>query len=75
MINSKNLRVLRVKYDFTQKSIAAKLGISEIAYRQKENNIRPFTLPEAKTISDLYGISIEEIFFTDEVHDNGTKVS
>ena len=60
---NRTLKGLRVKHGLTQADIALKLGISEVGYRLKENGQNPFSLPEAKFISDLFNASIEEIFF------------
>lgn len=72
MILTTNLKMLRAKHSKTQKDIADILGISIISYRQKENNIRSFTLDEAKIISDYFNLSVEAIFFTELVYKNET---
>ena len=50
--------------------MADKLGITLQNYYQKENGIREFKLSEAKKIADLFDVSIEDIFFADEVNKN-----
>ena len=55
-------------YNLTQSDMADKLGITLQNYYQKENGIREFKLSEAKKIADLFGVSIEDIFFTNEVN-------
>ncbi|MFR5471274.1 MAG: helix-turn-helix transcriptional regulator [Romboutsia sp.] len=60
-------------YNLTQSDMADKLGITLQNYYQKENGIREFKLSEAKKIADLFGVSIEDIFFTNEVNKMITK--
>lgn len=60
-------------YNLTQSDMADKLGITLQNYYQKENGIREFKLSEAKKIADLFGVSIEDIFFTSEVNKMITK--
>lgn len=64
-----NLTVLRSINGLNQTQLATYLDISLHSYCMKENNIRSFTLAEAKKISDLFHYSIEQIFFTKIVFD------
>lgn len=52
--------------------MAMKLGISKATYSKKENGIIKFSLDEAKIISNEFKLSIEEIFFTNEVTQSET---
>lgn len=61
------LKVLRYKNKLKQQDIAEKLGISETTYNRKENGNSEFTISEAKQISDILNVSINEIFFNDDV--------
>lgn len=70
-MNSTNLKMLRAKYNKSQKEIADILGLSLVGYSKKENGINSFNLDEAKKISELFGLPIESIFFDDLVHANG----
>jgi len=69
----RNLKAYRIKHDLTQEDMCFKLGISIVAYRNKENGHNQFTLAEAKTISDIFNASIMEIFFENEVYTTETK--
>lgn len=63
-VNLNKLRGLRAELGLTQEEIADKIGISKHSYNRKERGVRKFTLVEAKKLADLFGLSIEEIFFT-----------
>ncbi|ATH60773.1 helix-turn-helix transcriptional regulator [Staphylococcus nepalensis] len=56
------LYITRKEHGHTQKSIAKKLSISPQRYQLKESGKAFFTLPEAKILSDIYEISIDELF-------------
>lgn len=60
----KELRLLR---DYTQEYVAKKIGIVTNTYSLKENNIRKFTLIEALKLSELYGVSVNEIFTLEDL--------
>lgn len=64
MVNRK-LKSLRVKHGDTQTDLADFLGIRVSTLNFKENGKADFTLSEAYKISQKYGYSIEEIFFSD----------
>ena len=60
-----NLRRLRQEKNVKAKDIAEKLGLkTEGAYYKKETGSVPFTLEEGKIISEIFNMSIEDIFFT-----------
>lgn len=62
------LRKIRQEKNIKAKDIAEKLGLkTEGAYYKKETETVPFTLQEGKIVSELIGLPIEEIFFTDEL--------
>lgn len=63
-----NLKMLRAKHSIKQKMLSDLLGITLTSYSSKENGRRPFSLDEAKKISDLFQLSIENIFFNELVH-------
>ncbi|PTI75308.1 transcriptional regulator [Staphylococcus succinus] len=56
------LYIQRKEYGHTQKAIAKVLSISPQRYQLKESGKANFTLPEAKILSELYGMSIDELF-------------
>lgn len=59
-----NLKKLRTNKKITLLQMSKLLGYnSPNAYSRKEKGERKFTLDEAKKISRLFNLSIEEIFF------------
>ena len=64
----KNLKLksYRKEKRLSQTKMAEKIGIDRTSYTLKENGDRKFTLEEAKIISDILGVSIEELFFREE---------
>ncbi|WP_368868232.1 helix-turn-helix transcriptional regulator [Staphylococcus haemolyticus] len=56
------LYIVRREKGDTQKTIAKKLSISPQRYQLKESGKANFTLPEAKILSELYGMPIDELF-------------
>lgn len=62
------LRKIRQEKNIKAKDIAEKLGLkTESAYYKKETGTVPFTLQEGKIVSEIIGLPIEEIFFTEEI--------
>ena len=57
------LKSLRVEQNMTQEDISKILGIHEATYNRKEQGLNRFSLDEAKVISDLFSLPIEDIFF------------
>lgn len=56
------LYITRREHGHTQKAIAKKLSISPQRYQIKESGKGSFTLLEAKILSELYGMPIDELF-------------
>lgn len=56
------LYITRKEHGHTQKAIAKKLSISPQRYQIKESGKGSFSLPEAKVLSELYGLTIDELF-------------
>jgi putative transcriptional regulator len=56
------LYIARREKGDTQKAIAKKLSISPQRYQLKESGKAKFSLDEAKILSDLYGMPIDELF-------------
>lgn len=58
------LRQIRKEKRITCEEMAEELGLqTKAAYNKKEHGKVKFTLQEAKKISEIFGMSIEEIFF------------
>lgn len=56
------LYITRREHGHTQKFVAKKLGISPQRYQLKESGKANFSLDEAKLLSDLYDMPIDELF-------------
>lgn len=56
------LYITRKEHGHTQKEVAKELGITPQRYQLKEKGKANFTLPEAKKLSEMYGMSIDELF-------------
>ena len=67
------LRILkskRILFNLTQEEIAKEVGINLKSYNLKENGKREFTLNEAKKISNLLELNLNEvndIFFNSSI--------
>ena len=59
------LKAERARLGVTQKWAAERLGISAVAYGQKENGIRPFTHWEIEKLLFLFNKGYEEMFGRD----------
>ncbi len=59
------LYIARKEKGDTQKEVAKKLSITPQRYQLKETSKANFTLPEAKILSEMYGMSIDELFSND----------
>ncbi|MHB9924951.1 transcriptional regulator [Clostridium botulinum] len=69
-----NLKILRLKYNLSQKDAAKLLGITTSAYNRKENGIRSFSVDEAGILAKAFSTTVDEIFFTDYVTKIITKI-
>lgn len=62
------LRKIRLEKGLTLLQMSKALGYSSPnAYARKEKGERRFTLDEVAIISNIFKLSIEEIFFDDEI--------
>lgn len=55
------LYIKRKETKLSQEVVAKKLGVTRITYSLKEMGKHPFTLDEAKILSELFGMSIEDL--------------
>ena len=62
------LPVYRKLHNLTQHDVANYLKISNVSYSYKETGKQEFRLSEAKALSELFNVTIEEIFFNNEVN-------
>lgn len=68
------LRELRKAHGLTCDDMASLLGLAtKAAYSKKERGSTKFSLEDAKKISDKFNMSIDEIFFENEVSLKDTK--
>jgi len=54
------IKTLRITNDFSQDYMAKKLSISRPTYMQIEKGNRELTLHEAKTLAEIFGLSLED---------------
>lgn len=67
------LRELRVARGISAQTMAECIGLeTQAAYYKKETGAVKFSLIEAKCIADFFGLTIEEIFFANEVSEMDT---
>lgn len=62
-----NLKTLREERGIKQKFVAEQLGISANYYSQIENGHRPPQVEHLLKLRDLFNVSLDEIFFKDEI--------
>lgn len=63
----RKLKSLRAMHGIKQDEMAEIIGMGKTSYSLKENGRRDFSLKEAKAISDYFGQTVDEIFFTPTV--------
>ena len=61
-----NIREARESSKMTQEEVAGHLGISRVTYGKMERDPELMTLSDAKALSELFGISLEDIFFSSD---------
>ncbi|MCJ0919876.1 helix-turn-helix transcriptional regulator [Mammaliicoccus sciuri] len=62
MTKNWNLYICRNEAKHSQAYVAKKLGISKQRYSLKELGKANFTIPEAKILSELYGMTLDDLF-------------
>ncbi|WP_204189066.1 helix-turn-helix transcriptional regulator [Mammaliicoccus sciuri] len=62
MTKNWNIYIARNEAKQSQAFVAKKLGISKQRYSLKELGKANFTIPEAKILSELYGMTLDELF-------------
>lgn len=58
-----NLVDARKQARYSQQMVADQLGISRQTYIRMEQNPEDISIGDAKTLAELYGVSVEDIFF------------
>lgn len=71
MVNNKvianNMKALRDKNGLKQHFVAEKLGITQNYYSQIENGHRPPQTKHLLVLRNMYGVSLDDIFFNQEI--------
>jgi len=62
-----NIRKLRENRDFTQKQIAAELGIGYSNYNKMENGFREPSVEELQKLAKLYDITVDELINPEDI--------
>ena len=58
------LREYRTEGNYRQKDLAKKIGVTRQAYGFYESGMAKPPLDKAKKLADIFGVSIEDIFFS-----------
>ncbi|MCD4761388.1 DUF4065 domain-containing protein [bacterium] len=61
MVSPQFIQQLRKKYEFSQNYMTEKLGISRPTYMQIEKGNRELTLSEARKLSEIFNITLDEL--------------
>lgn len=67
-VNLDNLRILRAVNQKSQEDLGNVIKKDTRTYARKENGKSPLLLTEGKLIADYYGMTIEEVFFSQNVY-------
>lgn len=59
ILKYENIRNLRIDNGYTQKQIAAYLGISQNTYSQYEVGILNYSVDTLEKLADFYGVSVD----------------
>ena len=62
-----NLKQMREERGLKQNFVAKKLGITQNYYSQIENGHRPPQVEHLLILRNLFNVSLDEIFFNDEI--------
>ena len=68
MKNNNKLAAYRKLHNLKQEDVAKMLNMSKVSYSYKENGKQEFRLSEAKTLADYFGVTIDSLFFNNEVN-------
>lgn len=73
--NIKRLKAEMIMNDIDQKDLADILSISVSSVSRKMNDKSTFTLEEGKILAEFFGMTIEGLFFSNNVAKKETKAS
>lgn len=68
-VNLSTLKKMRCEKNLTHADMGKKIGITRTAYTNKESGLRRFSPEEMYAIANLFGKSIEDIFFKIECYE------
>lgn len=73
MTKHRNLKSLIIKHNIAAPDLARYLDISDAALSLKLNGRKDFTISEIERLKSLFGLSYEDIFFADPIHETRIK--
>ena len=59
-----DIREARIAAKMTQEEVAGHLGVSRVTYGKMERDPELITISDARLLSDLFMVPLEEIFFS-----------
>lgn len=74
MKNNNKLAAYRKLHNLKQEDVAKMLNMSKVSYSYKETGKQEFRLSEAKALAEYFGVTIDSLFFTDEVNFSLSKL-
>lgn len=67
------LRELRAKKRWSQEETANKLGVTTATYNSWEKNFGKIKISNGNAIANLFGVTLDDIFFTPQLENNSSK--
>ncbi|MCR0349379.1 helix-turn-helix transcriptional regulator [[Clostridium] innocuum] len=67
------LKELRAKKEWSQEDVAKQLGITTATYNSWENNFGKIKISYGNAIANLFGVTLDDIFFTPQLENNSSK--
>lgn len=67
------LKELRARKNVTQQQAANDLGVSTTTYNAWEQNIANVAVSKVQAVADYYGVTLNDIFFTQQHEYNSCK--
>ena len=61
------LKELRAKKEWSQEDVAKQLGITTATYNSWENNFGKIKISYGNAIANLFGVTLDDIFFTPQL--------
>ena len=66
------LKELRAKKQWSQEDVAKQLGITTATYNSWENNFGKIKISYGNAIANLFGVTLDDIFFTPSLENNSS---